>query len=34
MASLREEDGFEEEFPLDVSEMDDSDGPGDVEIPF
>lgn len=34
MGSLREEAGFEEEFPLDVSEIDDSEGPGDVEIPF
>ncbi|NLV82036.1 MAG: single-stranded DNA-binding protein [Synergistaceae bacterium] len=34
MGSLRDEEGFEEEFPLDVSEIDDSEGPGDVEIPF
>ena len=34
MGSLREEAGFEDEFPLDFSEMNGPDGPGDVEIPF
>lgn len=33
MGSLREEAGFEDEFPLDFSEIND-DGPGDVDIPF
>lgn len=33
MGSLREEAGFEDEFPLDFSEMN-GDGPGDVDIPF
>lgn len=33
MGSLREEEGFEDEFPLDFSEMN-GDGPGDVDIPF
>lgn len=32
--SLRDEAGFEDEFPLDFSETNGSDGPGDVEIPF
>ncbi|MEG1641751.1 MAG: single-stranded DNA-binding protein [Synergistaceae bacterium] len=32
--SLREETGFEDEFPLDFSEMNGSDESGDVEIPF
>ena len=34
MGSLREEEGFEDEFPLDFSEMGGTEGPGDVEIPF
>ena len=34
MGSLREEAGFEDEFPLDFSEMNGPDGSGDVEIPF
>lgn len=43
VGSLRDEAGFEDEFPLDFSEMNDgaknsgggsSEGPGDVEIPF
>jgi single-strand DNA-binding protein len=34
MGSLREEDGFEDEFPLDFSEMGGTEGPGDVQIPF
>ncbi|MDO5562073.1 MAG: single-stranded DNA-binding protein [Synergistaceae bacterium] len=35
MGSLREEQGFEDEFPLDFSEMNGAaEGPGDVEIPF
>ena len=39
MGSLRDEAGFEDEFPLDFSEMNGggspaADGPGDVEIPF
>ncbi|MCE5201064.1 MAG: single-stranded DNA-binding protein [Synergistaceae bacterium] len=34
MGSLREEEGFEDEFPLDFSEISGSEGPGDVEIPF
>jgi single-strand DNA-binding protein len=34
MASLRGEAGFEDEFPLDFSELGDDDGPGDVDIPF
>lgn len=33
MGSLREEAGFEDEFPLDFSEMN-GDGQGDVDIPF
>lgn len=33
MGSLRGEEGFEDEFPLDFSEMN-GDGPGDVDIPF
>lgn len=33
MGSLRDEAGFEDEFPLDFSEMN-GDGPGDVDIPF
>lgn len=33
MGSLRDEEGFEDEFPLDFSEMN-GDGPGDVDIPF
>lgn len=33
MGSLREEAGFEDEFPLDFSEMN-GDGSGDVDIPF
>ena len=32
--SLRDECGFEEEFPLDFSETNGSGGSGDVEIPF
>ena len=34
MGSLREEEGFEDEFPLDFSEMGGAEGPGDVQIPF
>ncbi|MBP8633232.1 MAG: single-stranded DNA-binding protein [Synergistaceae bacterium] len=34
MGSLREEEGFEDEFPLDFSEMGGTEGPGDVQIPF
>ena len=34
MGSLREEAGFEDEFPLDFSEMGGVEGPGDVQIPF
>ncbi len=34
MGSLREEAGFEDEFPLDFSEMNGAEGPGDVQIPF
>lgn len=34
MGSLREEEGFEDEFPLDFSDMGGSEGPGDVQIPF
>jgi len=42
VGSLRDEAGFEDEFPLDFSEMNDGakngaaggEGPGDVEIPF
>lgn len=35
MGSLREESGFEDEFPLDFSEVNGAaEGPGDVEIPF
>ncbi len=34
MGSLREEEGFEDEFPLDFSEMGETEGPGDVQIPF
>ena len=34
MGSLREEAGFEDEFPLDFSEMGSPEGSGDVEIPF
>ncbi|MDL2297565.1 single-stranded DNA-binding protein [Synergistaceae bacterium OttesenSCG-928-D05] len=33
MGSLREEEGFVDEFPLDFSEMN-GEGPGDVDIPF
>lgn len=33
MGSLREEAGFEDEFPLDFSEMN-GEGQGDVDIPF
>lgn len=34
MGSLRDEAGFEDEFPLDFSEMGDVEGPGDIKIPF
>lgn len=34
MGSLRDEAGFEDEFPLDFSEMGGTEGPGDVQIPF
>lgn len=34
MGSLRSEAGFEDEFPLDFSELNESDSSGDVEIPF
>ncbi len=34
MASLRNEAGFEDEFPLDFSELNNPDSSGDVEIPF
>jgi len=34
MGSLRDETGFEDEFPLDFSEMGGTEGPGDVQIPF
>ena len=32
--SLRDEGGFEDEFPLDFSALDGQEGPGDVQIPF
>jgi len=34
LGSRREEEGFEDEFPLDFSEMGGTEGPGDVQIPF
>ena len=34
MGSLRNEAGFEDEFPLDFSELNGPDSSGDVEIPF
>lgn len=34
MGSLRDEAGFEDEFPLDFSELGSSDSSGDVQIPF
>jgi single-strand DNA-binding protein len=34
MGSLRDETGFEDEFPLDFSEMDSGKAPGEVQIPF
>lgn len=35
VGSLRDEVDFEEDFPLDFSELGDhSDGPGDVDVPF
>lgn len=34
MGSLRGEAGFEDEFPLDFSELGGTEGPGDVQIPF
>lgn len=34
VGSLREEEGFKDEFPLDFSEMGETEGPGDVQIPF
>ena len=34
MGSLRDETGFEDEFPLDFSEMGGVEGPGEVAIPF
>ena len=34
IGSLRSEAGFEDEFPLDFSELNEQDSSGDVEIPF
>jgi single-strand DNA-binding protein len=34
VGSLREEIDFEEDFPLDFSELGDSQGGGDVDVPF
>jgi single-strand DNA-binding protein len=34
VGSLRDEIGFEEDFPLDFSEIGDSPGSGDVDVPF
>lgn len=34
MGSLRDETGFEEDFPLDFSELDSGKAPGEVSIPF
>jgi len=34
MGSLRDEANFEDEFPLDFSEMGGVEGPGEVQIPF
>ena len=34
MGSLRDDAGFEDEFPLDFSEMDSDKAPGEVQIPF
>jgi single-strand DNA-binding protein len=34
VGSLRDEAGFEEDFPLDFSEVGDSSGGGDVDVPF
>lgn len=34
MGSLRDETGFEDEFPLDFSALEEQEGPGEVSIPF
>ena len=34
MGSLRDETGFEDEFPLDFSALEGQEGPGEVKIPF
>lgn len=34
MGSLREEAGFEDEFPLDFSALDGQEGPSEIKIPF
>ena len=34
MGSLRDEAGFEDEFPLDFSALEGQEGPGEVAIPF